>query len=174
MQWNQRVSLEDYREAQRLMVRMQRSLIAVLILKWVPVVFFGLAAVVLVSACLVMGNSEQLHSLLLNFRPLAFLVAFYFLGHVLHFFRVRKAFERNPVMQRQTFAEIGESYLALNDGAGAQSSESWDHFNRFCEGKRVFVLGRPGRSFTILAKSAMNPDELAHIRRVLAAKVPGR
>lgn len=159
-----RISLEDYSEAQKLMCK--------LVSAYSPVS----ATIILLVLCalifLYFAYSPQSSPAWYFSLPVIAILLFYLIVcPIMRQFKVKKSYRDNPAFQRDIAAELTEERFSADDGAGATSSSTWDHFDRFLEGKRVFVFGGPSKVFTILSKATMTPDELAYVRATLQNRI---
>jgi hypothetical protein len=174
MQLRYRISLEDYREAQRLIwrIRFHRRTV------WGFRIFLGMVVLVLIAPWLMLpwsARPNQVQILWQNDLPLliilAALLAYFFL---LRPWTVRRSYFRNPELRREIHAAVDSAGLRAADDAGNRSEIVWSHFNRFTEGRRTFVLGTPGNIFHIVPKSGMDADGQQQFRQILAACIPSR
>lgn len=85
-----------------------------------------------------------------------------------------RAYRRDPALRREISVDLNEDHYDADDGAGARTSMTWDYYDQFVEGKRVFVLFRPSRICTIISKSSMNAEEVAEFRSLLTRCVVRR
>lgn len=70
-------------------------------------------------------------------------------------------------MQREFIADFHDDRFEVDDSAGARRSETWEHFDRFREGQRVFVIGGPSMLFTIISQEQMSEEEQSFVRQLL-------
>lgn len=164
-----RISSEDYQDAQKLILRFTYSYSAVRVL---AIVLFAIAILLLTYANVAMMPNS--YNLWLNLRPLLFLLACVLLFPLAYRFRAARAYRRNPTLHREISADLSETGYQAEDGAGAKSSITWDFYDRFLEGKRVFVLRSLSRTFTIVSKASLSDDEIANIRTLLRQSVKKR
>jgi hypothetical protein len=168
MQVRYRMSKEDYLEAQKLMRKLASPFFRYM--NWV------LRAILVASVFLLLftalNGKSQFESVFLNLRPLLVILVFYFLLFpILLPFLASRAYRKNIFLQREITAKISEEGYEADDGAGANNSATWDHYDRFLEGKRVFIFGNPSRIFTIVSKAAMTQEEQQYFRTVLHERI---
>jgi uncharacterized integral membrane protein len=167
VKFSYRISLEDYQEAQRLI----RKLFA----PWLRWIWWAAVALwVLISLFMLYANTqgpEKLHAAWRNQLPLVVILAIYFLSQLLIRFQVKRSYKRNSALHREISVDIDEQRFEADDGAGAKSISPWDHYDRFLEGKRVFVFSGPSKICLIVSKSNMTTEQATYVRHVLTASV---
>ena len=165
MKFAYHISLEDWREAQRLMglsLRPSRSKLA-----------RGIRTILFLIIIFILGVSvAELGNIWLKVGIVASLLILPRLGSIFFRYQIDQRYKQNPWMQREFIADLHDDRLEVDDGAGAQRSETWDHFDRFREGKRVFVIGGSSRIFTIISKAQMSEDEQSFVRQLLPRVIP--
>lgn len=87
---------------------------------------------------------------------------------------IRRAYARNPALHREITADFNATGMCATDETGNGSEFVWNHFDRFLESSRVFVLGTPGNIFYIVSKSGMNHSEQQELRALLGGTIPKR
>lgn len=166
MKFRYSISAEDYQEAQKL-IRGRLSIpLLQASLKWGSRVIFVVVAFFLVYAELT--NMPGVSNLRSNVAPFLILSAIYIAGFPI-LFRIlaARAYRRDPALHREISVDANEVCYEAEDGAGAKTSMTWNYYNRFVEGKRVFVLFRPSRICTIISKSGMNAEDVSELRALL-------
>lgn len=167
-----RISLDDFREAQRLIFRLSGAYKFLLFLCF-P---FGIFVVAQIGSMWhFRADAVRLNELWLNFRPLDLIViGIVIFWKIVRPMQVKRAYVRNPNLRRDLTVDFQESGFRADDGAGNRSELQWNLFNRFVEGKRVFLLRTPGNIFHIISKSGMSGDQQDMVRRLLDENLPKR
>jgi hypothetical protein len=176
MQVRYRISLEDFREAQALMRKLRRHyrvFRALLFVCLAPPSLFVLTAPLLIW--MNRQNPDKAHATWAAVEPVLIVLGFVAVyWALLHPLRIKRAYARNPALHREITAEINETRFTADDGAGNRTEQMWNTYDRFGEGKRIFLIGTPGNIFSIVSKSEMRESEIQELRALLAGAVPKR
>jgi len=160
MQIKYRISLEDWREAQKLMrksISSRRSKFAD-----TAGIILLLMGIFIVGLCIAeVGNTW------IKVGIVAALLILPRFGRIYCSRVIDQRYNENPWIQRDLVADLHDDRFEVDDGAGAKRSETWDHYDRFREGKNVFIIGGPSMIFTIISKAQMSENEQSFIRELL-------
>jgi len=96
-----------------------------------------------------------------------FVVFAVLLSPVIAWIRDWVSYDCDPGLQQEKVVDFDETSLRISDPLGSKAENPWRIFDCFAEGKRVFVIGTPGNSFTTIAKSRMDEEQRQYLRGVL-------
>lgn len=134
--------------------------------KWLAIVLFAAVISLLFYSKLV--NDPRLDNLWLNLRPLLILLVVFLLMPAFYPIFAARAYKNNPTLHREISVDFNEERYEADDGVGAKTSMTWDYYDRFLEGKRVFVIRSLSKTFAIVSKTGMSDEEVIYIRGLLA------
>ena len=168
-----RISPADFQEAQKLMRSRLLFPFWHTLFKWgARAGFVAVASFLIYAGLTKMPGVFNLGS---NTTFFLILLALYiFVLPVVLRVQAARAYRRDPALHREISVDLNEDRYEADDGAGARTSMTWDYYDRFVEGKRVFVLRRPSRIFTIISKSGMRAGDLTEFRELLTRCVVRR
>lgn len=170
MKFHSRISNADYQEAQKL-IRILRVpfhklrtffwwvISAVLILTSTALIFL------LVDAKL--RNATNVNTISLNLIYVLPGTLIILMLPIFRRFAATRIYKKSPTLKRNISVEFDESGYEAEDGMGARAAFTWDYYDRFLEGQRVFVLRNISQSFVIISKSNMTAEEVVKFRGLL-------
>jgi hypothetical protein len=168
MKLSYRISLEDYLEGQKLFWRMRP--------RWATFIW-RLCVLALISSLAVLtyySIEDPDGSASAYLVPLLIGLGVILLLRIVQYFRIRQAYRNDPTLRQEIFVDIDETHFEGTDRAGASGSSTWDYYDGFREGKRVFALRRRPNAVVTVPKSNLSPEELAYVRNTLATVLPRR
>ncbi|HSY00842.1 MAG TPA: YcxB family protein [Acidobacteriaceae bacterium] len=110
--------------------------------------------------------SRSLHYGHSGMAPL-FVVFAALLSPVIAWIRDWVSYDCDPGLQQEKVVDFDEKSLRISDPLGSKAESPWPIFDCFAEGRRVFVIGTPGNSFTTIAKSRMSEEQRQFLRAIL-------
>ena len=168
MKLSYHISLEDYLEGQKLFWRMRPG--------WVTFIW-RLCVLALISSLAVLtyySIEDPDGSASAYLVPLLIGLGVILLLRMVRYFRIRQAYRNDPMLRNEIFVNIDDTRFEGTDRAGASGSSTWDYFDGFREGRRVFALRKRPNAVVTIPKSNMSSEALAYIRSTLAAVLPRR
>lgn len=168
-----RISPADYQEAQRLIRRLSLPIPHLLaFIKWMAALLFAALVILLLFAKF--RNTRAFNELWTNVRPFLVLLLVVMVTPILLRITAARTYKRNAILHRNISVELNEAGYEAEDGLGARTALTWDYFDRFLEGKRVFVLRSLSKVFTIVSKSSMSAEDLTEFRALLMRRIVRR
>jgi hypothetical protein len=86
----------------------------------------------------------------------------------------RRFYSTSPARDGLVHVWLTQDRVDVKAEAGASSSYAWNFYEKWCEGKRVFVLIAKGGQFQFLPKSTLTAEQLSELRTFLGSKLPGK
>ena len=156
------INKQDYVAAQRLALKKMRAS-AARFLAFAP--WLGLFLLVFI------GQAVWKRGFSTNFIP-GLVVPLFFL--VLPFTTrrsVRKSYAKSANMHGPLTLDVDEDGLSFR-GRTFTSEVSWDHFARFYEDEKSFVISQRGQTvFNILPKRCLSPEQTSTLRDLLSGNI---
>ena len=157
MQIEYEISEQDFLDAQKLAMKKTPKLTTRLLFRimpyWGVLLFLGVAWPVFQKGFV--WKTEMI-------VPFAFAVLC--LGSPLLLKRAyQKAYRRNPSCQGRLSLVLTESGLDFN-GATFSSQLKWEHFIRFVEDEKIFLLYQTNQLVQIIPKRQLSPEQISELR----------
>ncbi len=156
------ISEQDFLQAQRLAIKKSKS-------AWAKAVRFYMPAMgVFMVGFLIVTIVRQ--GMSLGMVPGA-LVGFWFLSSPWWIQRqYKKAYARAQKLHGDLVLETSEEGLHFQ-GATFNSRLSWEHYEKFSEDDKVFLLYENPRICSILPKRHLSPEQIAALRELFSKKI---
>jgi energy-coupling factor transporter transmembrane protein EcfT len=162
------ISLSDYQEAQKLIRRLAAPWS-----RWLRGLALFVYGLMLLATLLIFVLARpKFHDAFLAIRPMLVFLTILILLPLLTRFQASRAYRKNPMIRRRISVSMDEEHYQAEDGEGTKSISPWSNFDRFAEGKRVFVIGSRSKIYSIISKSQMTDIDTAQVREVLSKAVP--
>ena len=84
---------------------------------------------------------------------------------------MRRALRTASILGVPIVADITESGTAFTLPTG-KSEFQWEHYRKFSETRRCFLLFRAEYHYSLIAKSGMTPSEISEVRNLIARHLP--
>ncbi len=170
MKFTQTISLDEYREANRVATRKSSFLLHLLLFRsWI----IGLLILVVIFVFQFANDGPMKQwSWFTSVIVLTSLLTFFVIlpAHNRTFTRNRfMKFVESPQGSQMELTEVGFSTSAPD---GSSSFLPWSRFRTYLDCQRVILLGFDTGGFITIPKRALTPDQQAELRTLLAAHIP--